>query len=253
MSQAYPSIRLFVEYSLHAGAQVELSKEQAHYLGNVMRAKAGQHVGLFNGKDGEWLAEIADINKKYALLLIKEQLRAYQASPDIWLVFAPIKQGRIDYMIEKATELGVSELHPVMTRRTIVSRVNEKRLSAHVIEAAEQSERLDVPALQTPKKLEALLNDWSEDRTLLYGDETGGGETISEVIKTIAKEKLAVLIGPEGGFASEELAMLRNQSFTKPVGLGPRVLRADTAAIAALSAIQALSGDWQGKPRFRGA
>ncbi len=198
---------------------------------------------MFDDRSGEWLAEIAEINKKRAILIAREKLREREAVPDLWLLFAPIKRGRIDWLIEKATELGVARLVPVLTQRTVVDRLNLERLRAHAIEAAEQCERTALPALEEAQKLPKLLSSWPADRTLYFADE-GGGEPFVP-----APGPAAILIGPEGGFTDEERAAIRALPQAKPVSLGPRILRADTAAIAAISLWMAAAGDWKNPPR----
>ncbi|HEY4136057.1 MAG TPA: 16S rRNA (uracil(1498)-N(3))-methyltransferase [Alphaproteobacteria bacterium] len=249
-----PRTRLFVEAPLSAGASVELPAPQAHYLVNVMRLKAGDAVCLFNGRDGEWRASIAEAKRKTCAVAVDSLLRAQAVDLDLWLLFAPLKKARTDYLAEKATELGAALLWPVYTRRTVAERVNLDRLRANAIEAAEQSERLTVPELREPAKLMDALQGWPAERRLILCDESGTAPPIAEALrdqltpmKPGAKPSgsYAVLIGPEGGFASDELDALRKLPFVTPVGLGPRVLRADTAALAALACLQALVGDWQ--------
>lgn len=256
MARLYQT-RLHTGESLAAGVAVTLPKGQAHYLRSVLRMSLGDRLALFNGRDGEWLAEISDLGKGSALVTPLDQLRPQAPGPDLWLVFAPLKHARIDYLAEKATELGVSALCPVFTQRTIVSRVNEERLLTNAIEAAEQSERLSVPEVLPARRLEAVLADWPANRRLLVCDETGGGRPISEALSGVLADNVAgrnaVLIGPEGGFTETELDGLRKLPFVTAISLGPRVLRADTAALAALACFQAIAGDWrQGRPDFRG-
>ena len=246
------SIRLFVDLPLRAGESMTLEEKQAHYITQVMRLKAGNALLLFNGKDGEWLAEITEVKKRSTLCRIIQQMKPQHHSPDIALVFAPIKLGRIDYLVEKATELGVRELYPVKTERTIVTRLNDDRLRAHMIEAAEQTERLDVPLLHDFKPLYAALETWDASRPLFFCDESGSGASIHTYFtnekNTAAlglKKKYGILIGPEGGFSSTEQAYISALPFTVPLSLGPRILRADTAALAALTAVQIFLGDWQ--------
>ncbi len=260
MSKNIP--RIFTPQPLAAGVSIALAEAQAHYLRNVMRLNMADALLIFNGSDGEWRVEITDISKKSMTVQAREQTRPQAPETDLWLCFAPVKNVRTDFIAQKATELGVSALQPVITRRTIVTRVNEERLRANAIEAAEQCERLTVPDVLPTLRLEAMLTAWPKDRRLLLCDETGGGKPILEALchpehsegshtagdssLTLRMTSLpwAILIGPEGGFAEEELALLRPLPYVVPVGLGPRILRADTAAVAALSCWQASLGDW---------
>ncbi len=247
-------MRLFITDDLSGGVGIVLGKEQSHYLTNVMRAAAGDTVSLFNGRDGEWEGRVTSLGKRSVELSVDGSLRPQTAEPDLWLAFAPIKRGRIDFVAAKATELGVSRLIPVMTARTQMTRVNTGRLRANAVEAAEQCERLTVPEVGEPVPLTDLLASWPENRRLLVGDETGGGQPIAEAAGGLAAQTsaagaaqpCAVLVGPEGGFAPDELDALAILPFVTRIGLGPRVMRADTAAIAALSVIQAVAGDWRG-------
>ncbi|HXR88583.1 MAG TPA: 16S rRNA (uracil(1498)-N(3))-methyltransferase [Stellaceae bacterium] len=236
-------VRLFVTLPLAKGAQIELGEEQAHYLKNVMRLKEGDGVALFNGVDGESRARIDSFAKRGARLVIEERSRAQEAEPDLWLVFAPIKRARIDYLVEKATELGASALVPAITRHTNVERLNLERLRAHAIEAAEQSERLTVPRIAEPRALEDILASWDTLRRIMLCDESGTAPPAAAVLARQTAAAWAVLIGPEGGFAETELDALRKLPFVSPVSLGPRILRADTAALAGLAVLQALRGE----------
>ncbi len=244
-------IRLYVSQGLSQAARILLSEKQAHYLINVMRCKVGDKVSLFNGKDGQWQAEISYISKKNLEILPVKQMRQQMHSPDLWLVFAPIKN-KTELVVEKAAELGVSKIIPVVTRHCVVRSLNMEKLEAHAIEAAEQCERLDIPVLETYKDLSYLLGAWDKDRTLLYGDETGGGISLGKILDSMKDKnhKIAVLIGPEGGFSMDELDMLRRCDFTKAFGMGGRILRADTAAVSALACVQSVFGDWDEKPHF---
>ena len=230
--------RLFVDQALSRGASVTV---EGTYLGAVLRLGTGERVKLFDNQTGEWLAEIAEAGKKRSTLTVLERLRDRETVPDLWLLFAPIKRGRIDWLVEKATELGAARLAPVITRRTIVDRLNLDRLRAHAIEAAEQCERTALPELAEPRKLDAVLKDWPADRVLYFADE-GGGEPFAAT-----PGPAAILIGPEGGFTEEERAAIRALPQARPVSLGPRILRADTAALAAISLWMGAAGDWRGR------
>ncbi|BAE49048.1 16S rRNA (uracil(1498)-N(3))-methyltransferase [Paramagnetospirillum magneticum] len=244
-----PRFRLFVEAPLSAGMAVALTRDQTHYLASVMRAAVGELVLLFNGRDGEWLARIAALAKAGAALVPESQTRPQAPEPDLWLLAAPLKKDRTDLVVEKAAELGVSRLWPVFTRRTNAGRVNADRLHAHLVEAAEQCERLTVPDLAEPAALDKVLAGWPAERVLLFLDEGGGGVPLAEVLNGLSGQKLALLVGPEGGFDGEERRLIASRPFARAVGLGPRILRAETAAIAALAVVQALNGDWQSPPR----
>lgn len=255
MASTYPKIRLFVEASLQSGVSLPLADAQAHYLLQVMRMPAGGEVALFNGRDGEWRASIQPVSKKKADARVVEQLKPQVTPPDVHFAFAPIKHGRIDFLAEKATELGAAALQPVMTARTIVSRVNTDRLAANAVEAAEQCERLDVPPVVAPQPFARFLAEWPQERVLLYGDETGHGLPPQELFASLPQDtaQWGVLVGPEGGFAPEELEKLRAAPFAHAISLGPRVLRADTAGLALLTCLMAWRGDWHNRPRFEGA
>ena len=243
--------RLYTDQPLIAGTDVALPPEQAHLLRNVLRLEPGALLALFNPRDGEWLARLDKIGKQSAIACPQEQRRPPQppnpAAP--WLLVAPVKRARIDAIVEKATELGVTRILPVFTRLTNVARVNLDRLQAQAVEAAEQCERLDVPELVPPADLDRVLADWPTDRRILLCDEDGARARavppLADLCTDLVRQPLAVLIGPEGGFATAELDALRQVPFLTPVGLGPRILRADTAAIAALAILQAVAGDWR--------
>jgi 16S rRNA (uracil1498-N3)-methyltransferase len=234
--------RLFVDQALDEGASVTVD---GTYLGAVLRLGPGDRVKLFDDRGGEWLAEIAEAGKKRATLTVGAHLRPREAVPDLWLLFAPVKRGRIDWLVEKATELGVARLQPVVTRRTIVERLNLERLRAHAVEAAEQCERTALPELAEPRKLEAVLKDWPAGRALFFADEGGGEPFVPD------PGPAAILIGPEGGFTEEERAAIRVLPQARPVSLGPRILRAETAALAAVALWMAGAGDWR-SPHKRG-
>lgn len=240
-----PAARLHVASALAGGLSLALEPTQAHYVRTVLRLAPGNVVALFNGRDGEWLGRIDGVGKSGCSVTLFERRREQRPEPDLWLVFAPIKRARIDFLAEKATELGVSALCPVYTARTVVGRVNLERLRANAIEAAEQTERLTVPELREPQDLGELLARWPAERRLLLCDESGVAAPIADALAEGAAQRWAVLVGPEGGFAERELDALRKLPFVCPAGLGPRVLRADTAALAALAVVQALIGDWR--------
>jgi len=234
--------RLFVETPLTAGSQLRIEGAPAHYLLSVMRTKPGDPVKLFDGESGEWLGITTAVNRRDLLLDVTELLREREAVPDLWLCAAPLKKGRIDWMAEKACELGVARLVPVVTRRSVVERPKTERLRAHMIEAAEQCGRTAVPELAETVKLPALLRDWPAGRTLFLADETGGVPALEAM--RAHKGPAAILIGPEGGFDSDERDAIRALPDAVAIGLGPRILRADTAAAAAISLWMAAAGDW---------
>ncbi len=240
-----PKVRLFVDQSLAAGATIGLSAERAHYLNHVMRSRRGGAVALFNGRDGEWRATIDAVERGWCSLSVAERLRPQGAEPDLRLAFAPVKRARIDFIAEKATELGVATLQPVFTRFTSVARVNTARLVANATEAAEQCGRLTVPRVLEPCSLERLLEGWPSERRLMWADESGTGATPERALGQAEAGPWAVLVGPEGGFAPEERAALERLPFAVAVSLGPRMLRADTAVVAALSLWQHYLGDWR--------
>ena len=242
ITEAGGKLRLYVTGDLGAGVAVTATDSQAHYLLHVMRAKAGARVSLFNGRDGEWLAEIAAAGKRGVTLTGLKQTQVQADVPDVWLVFAPVKKTPADYLAQKATELGAAKLQPVFTRRTIVSRVNQERLLANAVEAAEQSERLSVPEIGEAAPLEKILGEWPKQRKIYFCDEGGDARPLAEVA---GSAPAAILTGPEGGFDPAERAMLRGHPFVTPVTLGPRILRADTAALAALAIWQSVKGDWK--------
>lgn len=209
----------------------------------VLRQQQGDIVLLFNGRDGEWQGRITGIAKKQLSVQLERQTRQQQSAPDIWLAFAPVKTGRIDVLVSKATELGVSRLLPVQTERTVVSRVNHHKCCMNAIEAAEQTQRLDVPDVASYQPLDRLLDGWDHTRPLIYGDETGQGAHAAQLLPG-HRPPLCLLIGPEGGFSPREHAYLHAASYTHALSLGPRILRADTAAFAGLTLLQAYCGDW---------
>lgn len=241
------SERLFIADDLAAGRSVELPQQQAHYLAHVLRLRPGAKLLVFNGRDGEWEAAILDVGKRSVVIAIERQTRPQEQGPEIDYLFAPLKRSRLDYMVQKATEMGVRRLQPVMTERTIAERVNSDRMLANVIEAAEQCGVLRVPDVETPVSLESALGAWDATQPLVYCDEH---ETNSDPIETLGRVPsgpVGVLIGPEGGFSDGERSRLLKQPYIVPLSLGPRIMRADTAAVAALTLVNAILGDWRRK------
>ncbi|MDH3668875.1 MAG: 16S rRNA (uracil(1498)-N(3))-methyltransferase [Paracoccaceae bacterium] len=238
-------IRLFVDAGLAPDAQVALNRDQAHYLFTVMRQAPGSAILLFNGRDGEWAAEVAEAGKKSGVLICRRQTRVQEFGPDLWLIFAPLKKARTDFIAEKACEMGCRRLLPVFTGHTNTARVNVDRLRAHAAEAAEQCGLLAVPEVTAPQQLGALLDNWSPERRLLFCDEGGAGAPAARVLAEIGGGPWAVLIGPEGGFSDEERGRLATLPWAHVASLGPRILRADTAAVAALTIWQSVLGDWK--------
>lgn len=243
MRENYTLTRLYVEGAFSAESSVELPKEQAHYLGNVLRKGEGDAVRVFNRTNGEWRAEIASLSKRSAILAVREQLREPKPCPDITLCFAPVRKHRTAFIVEKATELGARALQPVITARTQFPKFNAAKARLQAIEATEQTERLDIPSIAEPLKLEALLAGWDSKRHLIFADEAGGVASAMQTLPCL-KGPAAILIGPEGGFTPQERELLHAQSFVTSVSLGPRILRADTAALSLLTLWQAVQGDW---------
>lgn len=233
--------RLFVPEPLAPGPR-RLDGPPAHYLLSVMRLREGDPVKLFDDRTGEWLATVSAAGKRDLTLDVTERLRPREPVPDLWLCAAPLKKGRVDWLAEKACELGVDRLVPVVTRRTVVDKPNTDRLRAHMVEAAEQCDRTALPSVAEPVKLPALLRDWPAERTLFFADETGGEPALAAM--RARPGPAAVLIGPEGGFDEEERAQIRALPQAIGVSLGPRILRADTAAAAAVALWMAAAGDW---------
>jgi 16S rRNA (uracil1498-N3)-methyltransferase len=240
-------IRLYVPDPLQAGASVTPTADQSRYLIGVMRLSAGEAVALFNGRDGEWRARLVEVAKRGCRLEAEALLRPQTIGPDLELIVALVKRARLETIVEKAAELGACGVRPVITRRTNADHTNVARLQAIATEAAEQTGRLDVPKVAAPVRLEALLDAWPQGRRLMFCDEAGDARPVIEALAPFAGDAapFAVLIGPEGGFAPEERDKVRALAFATPVSLGPRILRADTAAITALALWQAALGDWR--------
>jgi 16S rRNA (uracil1498-N3)-methyltransferase len=244
LKEAGGRTRLFVDASLEPGGAVTLDEGQSHYLLHVLRAKAGDRVLLFNGRDGEWLGEISATSKRGVVVALRTPTAQQTDVPDVWLLFAPVKKTPADYLAQKATELGARKLQPVFTRRTIVTRINQERLKANAVEAAEQSARLTVPEIGEAVVLEKLLNAWPGERRIFFCDEGGDAKPLAQAAREAGEGPCAILTGPEGGFDAEERENLRRRPFVTPVTLGPRILRADTAALAALAIWQSVKGDF---------
>jgi 16S rRNA (uracil1498-N3)-methyltransferase len=233
--------RLFVRQPLAEGASIELDAAQANYLGNVMRRGSGSELLVFDGQSGEWLARITDVSKKRMMFWVERRTREPETVPDVWLAFAPVKRARTDWLVEKATELGAARLIPVMTQRTIAERVKIERLQAIAIEAAEQCGRTRLPEIAELLPLARFLEQRDAERTLFFADE-GGGDPAASAFKS---GPALILTGPEGGFTDEERSAVRRAANSVSISLGPRILRAETAALASLSAYMALVGDWR--------
>ena len=237
--------RLFVEAPLSQGARIACSNEQVNYLLNVLRLKADDTILVFNGQDGEWRARLNDVAKRRCTLVAEECVRRQETGPDLVYMFAPLKRARLDYMVQKAVELGVSELRPVFTRRTVADRVNLDRMRANAIEAAEQCGILTIPAIAEPQPLFRCLEGWEPDRLIIFCDELADENSAISVLSALQPGPLAVLVGPEGGFAPEERKRLLSNEAATAISLGPRIMRADTAAVAALALVNATLGDWR--------
>ena len=240
--------RLFIEPDLGQGASIALGKEQSLYLAAVLRKSVGDEVVLFNGRDGAWRCRLVSDSKKAVVLEALEQVAPQTSASDLWYGFAPLKTERLDYVIQKATEMGAGVIQPVLTKFTQVSRLKHERLAANAIEAAEQCEVLSVPVVAPEVTLGNLLANWAAEqgtRKLIVADEGAASASPVEQIAALRGSPIGLLIGPEGGFSDGERSQLRAQSFVVPVSLGPRILRADTAAVAALAVIQAIIGDWR--------
>jgi 16S rRNA (uracil1498-N3)-methyltransferase len=246
--------RLYVDAPLAPGQAVDLAESQAHYLTDVLRLRVGDAILAFNGRDGEWRARLVAAGKKRWRLEPETATRPQPPLPDLHYLFAPLKHARLDYMVQKAVEMGAGRLRPVLTRHSQVARLNLERMAANAVEAAEQCGILSIPAIDAPVALDGLVQDWPSaegGRHIVFCDE---GATDADPIAQLVSLRgvpLAVLIGPEGGFAADERALLRASPFVTAVSLGPRILRADTAAVAALTLVQAVAGDWRDKPPNR--
>ncbi|KAA5597256.1 16S rRNA (uracil(1498)-N(3))-methyltransferase [Blastochloris sulfoviridis] len=241
----FDAVRLFAEGQFAPDAEISIGPDATNYLANVLRLRVGDEVLLFNGRDGEWRARIADLKKRGAMLVLRGQTRPQSVPCDLWYLFAPLKHARLDYMVQKAVEMGASVLQPVMTRRTQASRVNLERMHANAIEAAEQCGILSVAEVRPVAALDDLLAAWPAERTLVFCDEDAPPGGAPAALAAAPKGPLAVLVGPEGGFDPAERERLAALPGVVRLSLGPRILRADTAAVAALALVQAIRGDWR--------
>lgn len=241
----FTSQRLFVEHPLAEGARIPCTPEQASYLRSVLRLGDGDEILIFNGRDGEWKARLIAEGKRGASLEAQSQTRTQEGGPDIHYLFAPLKRSRLDYMVQKATEMGAARLVPVITRHTVAERVNIERMRANVIEAAEQCGILRVPETAEPLKLPAVLQSWDAGRTLIFCDEGAEQTSPLAALAALKPGPLAILVGPEGGFSPDERELIRRTPATIALSLGPRIMRADTAAVAALALVNAALGDWR--------
>jgi 16S rRNA (uracil1498-N3)-methyltransferase len=244
MRANYRMQRLFLPDDLVGGRAIEAAPTQAHYLLKVLRLGEGAEVLLFNGRDGEWRAVLALVGKKKAELTPVEQTRPQPSAPDLLYCFAPLKQGRLDYLVQKAVEMGAGALQPVITQHTQVTKLGIDRLRANAVEAAEQCGVLAIPPVREPVKLDRLLAEWQAGRRLIFCDEDAGTDNPLPTLRAVEAGRLGVLVGPEGGFSESERLQLRALPFVTAIPLGPRILRADTAAVAALAIVQATLGDW---------
>ena len=244
MRANYRLQRLFVPHDLDDGVVFDADRAQSHYLAHVLRMAEGAELLVFNGRDGEWRARIAAVGKKGVRLSVEGRERPQPPAPDLVYAFAPLKAGRLDYMVQKAVEMGAGILQPVITRHTQVAKPPMEKMQANMIEAAEQCGVLALPALRPPVRLDALLDGWEAGRRLIFCDEDAATDNPLPALRAVVETKVGLLVGPEGGFCDEERQRLRALPFVTAIPLGPRILRADTAAVAVLALVQATLGDW---------
>ena len=247
MSNRHSQIRLYIDADLAPDNRCALSADHAHYLHNVMRKSVGTQIAVFNGRDGCYLSEIIELSRKQGVIRCLSLQEAQWSSPDLWLLFAPVKKARLDFMAQKATELGVSVIWPVRTEYCQVKAIKDERLMANAIEAAEQTERLDLPEIRPFTELKEVLDSWPKERVIIFCDERLAGDHNGDAVRILSQiqtDKAAILVGPEGGFSMAEKQMITNLPHVMSISLGPRILRADTAALSALTLYQAINGDW---------
>lgn len=238
------NFRLYIKEELDLNKIVFLNENQTHYLKNVVKYSVGDTIACFDNKNGEFACEILELNKKTTRLEVMKKIKDFTRSPDVWLLFAPLKKDNTDFVVQKATELGCRKIFPIITKYTITSNVKLERYIAQSIEASEQCRRTDLPEVLAPKDIKSVLNSWDDSRILFFMDESLNSDNFLNVLKENPSQKVAILIGPEGGFSDDELSLLRALPFCKGATLGPRILRAETAVLASLSCWQLISGDW---------
>lgn len=241
---ATKNIRLYIDTDLIISCPCELNINASHYLCNVMRCKEGDFIFCFNERNGEFLSKIIKIDKKATLIEPKQLIKKDEKLPDLWLLFAPLKKDNTDFVIEKATELGVTKIIPVITQFTNCEKIKYERLLSQATEAAEQCERLSIPKIEKISKLKDILNNWDNNRTIFFMNERRGTQKITDAFYKNKNKSVAILVGPEGGFSDEEAKFIESFPFVKSISMGPRILRAETAVVSALSIWQACSGDW---------
>lgn len=244
MRANYRLQRLYCDSPIARGEAIAATKQQAHYLQNVLRLTEDSEILIFNGRDGEWKARLSPQGRKQLWLKPETLTRAQSPASDLLFCFAPLKTGRLDYLVQKATEMGVGTIWPVRTQHTQLNRISPERLHANIIEAAEQCGILSVPLLEAQTSLRDMLEHWKPERALVFCDENGGVQNPIPVLQDLRGRPLGLLVGPEGGFSQEERQLLQSLPFVTSLSLGPRILRADTAAVAALAVMQAAAGDW---------
>lgn len=244
MRANYKMQRIFCDKPLRAGENLEPAADQSHYLLNVLRLRAGAEILVFNGQDGEWRATVEPIGRKKVTLRLSKRERPQTAAPDLIFCFAPLKTGRLDYLVQKAVEMGAGVIQPVITQHTQVANIGTRRMKANIIEAAEQCGVLSVPDYREAVKFDSLLSAWQPQRQLLFCDEAEDTDNPLDTLSELKGGQFGLIVGPEGGFSDDERRTLRNLPFVTAIPLGPRILRADTAAVAALAIVQATVGDW---------